>query len=118
MLLVGWEGPRIEEDGRIRGFTPTDRTRMSVSPREVGRSLCQRIGSLDDGSRKVVRLVALEDLLQGLLVEVPGIDLPVLRCTSLFWPRSILSRDTKLDREIPTPGLIVPNHRYAFTGRR
>jgi hypothetical protein len=29
-----------------------------------------------------------------------------------------LSRDTKLDREIPTPGLIVPIHRYVFTGRR
>jgi Domain of unknown function (DUF1877) len=29
-----------------------------------------------------------------------------------------LSRDTKLDREIPTPGLIVPVHRCAFTGRR
>ena len=26
--------------------------------------------------------------------------------------------DTKLDREIPTPGLIVPVHRHAFTGRR
>ena len=30
----------------------------------------------------------------------------------------VLSRDTKLDREIPTPGLIVPIHRYVFTGRR
>jgi hypothetical protein len=29
-----------------------------------------------------------------------------------------VSRDTKLDREIPTPGLIVPVHRFAFTGRR
>ena len=31
---------------------------------------------------------------------------------------TLLSRDTKLDREIPTPGLIVPIHRYVFTGRR
>jgi hypothetical protein len=31
---------------------------------------------------------------------------------------TLLSRDTKLDREIPTPGLIVPVHWYAFTSRR
>jgi SNF2 family DNA or RNA helicase len=52
----------------------------------------------------------------GISVAVPGSSEDVIK--ALFEGMQLLSRDTKLDREIPTPGLIVPVHRYAFTGRR